>query len=319
MFGAIRNRLAAPFATPATPVATPVAIPAVSLPPVVPASPFAVPLPAPLAQDLALQARSATFGAGCRSHVAAYDQALADLAGAGSLRPDQQDYARDHRLRFAEALYAIETLLTPEPGWPRCRVMEIGSSITPMLFHAAFPELRLTAACLFRHKQLDGIVERAIQVDLEKLDLRGDAALALPDPPLHDLDLVMLCEVLEHLLVNPANLFRALAGTLRPGGLLYVTTPNFLRQGCRGLILAGRNPQPLFRPDFRPEDRFHHHVREYTMAELLEAMQAAGLELEVAQYSACWDSAEDAARLPADALRNLVVVGRKPRHPAAGA
>jgi len=303
MFGAIRKRLAGPSA------------PA----PVAPESPFAVPVPAPLAQDAGLRARSAAFGAGCRSHVTAYDQALAGLVAAGSLRPDQQDYARDHRLRFAEALYAIETLLAPEPGWPRCRVMEVGSSITPMLFHAAFPELRLTAACLFRHKQLDGIVERAVQVDLEKLDLRGDAALALPDPALRDLDMVMLCEVLEHLLVNPANLFRALATTLRPGGLLYVTTPNFLRQGCRGLILAGRNPQPLFRPEYRPEDRFHHHVREYTMAELLEAMQAAGLELEVAQYSACWDSAEAAASLPADALRNLVVVGRKPRHRMAGA
>ncbi|WP_305672390.1 methyltransferase domain-containing protein [Falsiroseomonas sp.] len=276
-------------------------------------------MPGPLAADAVLQARSAAFGAACRSHVAAFDQALAGLVAAGSLRPDQQDYARDHRLRFAEALYAIETLLAPEPGWPRCRVLEIGSSITPMLFHAAFPELRLTAACLFRHKQLDGIVERAVQVDLEKLDLRSATTLPLPDPPLRDLDMVMLCEVLEHLLVNPANLFRALAGTLRPGGLLYVTTPNFLRQGCRGLILAGRNPQPLFRPEFRPEDRFHHHVREYTMAELLEAMQAAGLVLELAQYSACWDSAEAAATLPADALRNLVVVGRKPRDPAAGA
>ncbi|MDO9498732.1 methyltransferase domain-containing protein [Falsiroseomonas sp.] len=306
MFGAIRSRLArlsAPIAAPPEP----------------PASPFPVPVPGPLAADAVLQARSAAFGAACRSHVAAFDQALAGLVAAGSLRPDQQDYARDHRLRFAEALYAIETLLAPEPGWPRCQVLEIGSSITPMLFHAAFPELRLTAACLFRHKQLDGIVERAVQMDLEKLDLRSATALPLPDPPLRDLDMVMLCEVLEHLLVNPANLFRALAGTLRPGGLLYVTTPNFLRQGCRGLILAGRNPQPLFRPEFRPEDRFHHHVREYTMAELLEAMQAAGLVLELAQYSACWDSAEAAATLPADALRNLVVVGRKPRDPAAGA
>lgn len=308
MFGAIRKRLAGPH-PPALAAPAPDAAP----------SHFPVPVPAALAEDSGLQARSAAFGGACRSHVAVFDQALAGLQAAGSLRPDQQDYARDHRLRFAEALYAIETLLTPEPGWPRCRVMEVGSSITPMLFHAAFPELRLTAACLFRHKQLDGIVERAVQVDLEKLELRGDAALALPDPPLRDLDMVMLCEVLEHLLVNPANLFRALAGTLRPGGLLYVTTPNFLRQGCRGLILAGRNPQPLFRPEYRPEDRFHHHVREYTMAELLEALQAAGLELEVAQYSACWDSAEAAASLPVDALRNLVVVGRKPRDPAVAA
>lgn len=277
------------------------------------AVPFPVPIPAPLASDPGLQARSAAYAAACHSHVGLFDQALAGLVRAGRLRPDQERYATSHRLRFAEALFAIETLLSAEPGWPGARVMEIGSSITPMLFHEAFPGLRLTSACLFRHSQLDGVVERAVQLDLEKLDLRAAAELVVPGEAVRDLDMVMLCEVLEHLLVNPANLFRALSGALRPGGVLYVTTPNFLRQGCRALILAGRNPQPMFRGDYRPEDRFHHHVREYTMAELLDAMLAAGLTLEVAQYSACWDSADDAARLPADALRNLVVVGRKPR------
>jgi SAM-dependent methyltransferase len=272
---------------------------------------FAPALPGRLADDPALRARSAAFAAGSRSRVAQLDEALEALDRSGRLRQDQKDYALFHRLRFAEALHAVTTLLRDAPGWPGCRVLEIGSSITPMLYTAAFPELRLTSLCLFHHPQLKGAVERQVQLDLEKLDLRGAATLAVPGPPLEGLDLVMLCEVLEHLVINPVNLFRALAGTLRPGGRLYVTTPNFLRHAARGRLLEGRNPQPVLGPGYGPEDRAHHHIREYTMAEVLDSLAEAGLEVEVAHFSACWDTAEEAARLPPDAWQNLVAVGRR--------
>jgi SAM-dependent methyltransferase len=263
--------------------------------------------PDPLARDPELRARSRSLHGNRRARVAELDAALAALQAAGKLRPDQLDYARFHRFRFAEAVQAITELLGWHPAWPACRVLEVGSSITPMLYRQLFPELRLHSACLFRHPQLAGVVEEALQVDLEKVDLRSGAAL-----PLRDLHLVMLCEVLEHLVVSPANLFRSLAGSLAPGGLLYVTTPNFFRAEARARLAAGRNPQAVYPPGYGPADRFHHHVREYSMLELLEAMGAAGLAVEVAYYSDCWDSPEAAARLPSDAWQNLVVLGRAP-------
>ncbi|MGK7868293.1 hypothetical protein [Falsiroseomonas sp. E2-1-a20] len=278
----------------------------------VPAAAFTPALPARLVGDAGLLARSAAFEAGTGSQVGLLDQVLAALDGQGALRQDQKDYAAFHRLRFAEALHAIGTLLRDTPGWPACRVLEIGSSITPMLYRAAFPELRLSSLCLFHHPQLKGVVERQVQLDLELVDLRAASTLPVPGAALEGLDLVMLCEVLEHLVVNPTNLFRALGGTLRPGGFLYVTTPNFLRQAARGRLLEGRNPQPIFGGRFGPGDRSHHHVREYTMSEVLDALAEAGLEVEVAHYSACWNTAEEAASLPPDAWQNLVVIGRRP-------
>jgi SAM-dependent methyltransferase len=271
-----------------------------------PARPSLLP-PDPLAGDPALRHRSASLREGLPERVAAVDAAIAALAAEKRLRPDQRDYAALHLRRFVEAAAAIAALLRDHPDWPACRVVEVGSSITPMLYKRLFPDLRLGSACLFRHPQLDGIVEEAAQIDLEQADLREGAVL-----PHRDQHLVMLCEVLEHLVVNPANLFRALAASLAPGGLLYVTTPNFFRAGARALLLAGRNPQPLYPAAFRPADRFHHHVREYAMAELLDAMAKAGLALEAAYYSDCWDEPAEAARLPPDALQNLVVVGRRP-------
>lgn len=270
-----------------------------------PPAPPSLSPPDPLAGDPVLRGRAEPLRRGLAERLGAVDAALAALQAERQLRPDQLDYARLHRRRFAEAAQAIAALLQDHPDWPGCRVVEIGSSITPMLYKRLFPNLRLGSACLFRHPQLDGLVEQAAQLDLEKADLREGPVL-----PHREQHLLMLCEVLEHLVVNPANLFRALAGSLAPGGLLYVTTPNFFRDGARAALLAGRNPVAIYPAAFGPADRFHHHVREYAMAELLEAMRDAGLELEAAYYSDCWDTPEAAARLPADALQNLVVVGR---------
>jgi hypothetical protein len=288
-------RLRALFGTPA--VASP------GLPP--PAEPRFSPTD-PLAADPA-PAAAAALRAGLAERLAAVDAALAALQAERRLRPDQLDYARLHRRRFAEAAQAIAALLRDHPDWPDCRVVEVGSSITPMLYKRLFPALRLGSACLFRHPQLDGVVEEAAQLDLEKADLRAGPVL-----PHRDQHMILLCEVLEHLVVNPANLFRALAGSLAPGGLLYVTTPNFFRAEARAALLAGRNPVAIYPPSFGPADRFHHHVREYAMSELLDAMRQAGLTIAAAYYSDCWDAPEAAARPPADALQNLVVLGRWP-------
>lgn len=259
----------------------------------------------PLATAAGLRGRSAPLFAARRERLAAVEAVLAELAAAGELRDDQRDYAELHRLRFAEAAGAIQFGLKAHPDWPACRVADIGSSLTPILYKRLFPSLRFYAACLFRHEQLRGVVEEAAQLDLEKADLREGAVL-----PFRDLHLVMLCEVLEHLVVSPQNLFRSLAASLAPGGLLYVTTPNFLRHEARLRLAAGRNPQPVFPVEYRPQDRFHFHVREYAMAELLEAMRGAGLTIRAAYYSDCWDG--DAAQLLApDAWKNLVVLGRK--------
>lgn len=44
-------------------------------------------------------------------------------------------------------------------------------------------------------------------------------------------DLVLFCEILEHLLADPAPTMRRIAGMLKPGGKLILTTPNvFSRQ-----------------------------------------------------------------------------------------
>jgi hypothetical protein len=54
----------------------------------------------------------------------------------------------------------------------------------------------------------------------------------------------------------------------------------------------------------------HHHVREYTMSELIEAVGEAGGRVRALNFSSCWDEPEHADHLAAhpDQRGNLVVV-----------
>ncbi len=259
---------------------------------------------APAPPGPALPAGSGAIEAGRRRFLSATDAALAALVAGQVLRPDQSDYAAVHRWRFAETAHVLATMLQGHPDWPACRVLEIGSSITPLLYHRLFPQLLLESLDIVEHPNLTGIVAAHHRLDLEQIDLRGEAVL-----PTTGLHMVLFCEVLEHMLVNPANMFRLLARSLAVGGVLFVTTPNFYRLHVRQRIAAGQNPQPLYPADYGPEHRFFHHQREYTMQELLDAARSAGLSAEAAWYSDCWDT--DTPDLPTEERQNLALVCRR--------
>jgi SAM-dependent methyltransferase len=94
-------------------------------------------------------------------------------------------------------------------------------------------------------------------------------------------DLVVAAEVIEHLERGPATVMSALAGLLAPGGRLLLQTPNAAAAHKRLRLLAGRAPFEAM-----PEDRSGDgHVREYTVRELLEAGEAAGLRPSEVTYA----------------------------------
>lgn len=88
-------------------------------------------------------------------------------------------------------------------------------------------------------------------------------------------DIVLCCEILEHLVLNPFNLFKETKRILKPGGKLIITTPNAVRLTNVAAMLAGEN---IF-------DMFHHvvhgrHNREYTAAELKTIAHDQGYNVE---------------------------------------
>lgn len=223
-------------------------------------------------------------------------------------------YGREHARRFLEMVNAMTILLE---GRSEARILDFGLSVFTALYHRLFPHHELVTS------------ERPVPPDLAEFFARqnaaaGAAALFHNDlndphflPPAREaemgkFDLILFTEVLEHLTVHPGDVLSAVARLLRPGGHLYLTTPNFFSRHRLNEIARRLNPQPIFPRDGNAD--VHHHYREYGMSELLGFVTEAGLEVTGFTFSDCWEEPALAAELEGtpDQRSNLVVTARRP-------
>lgn len=101
-------------------------------------------------------------------------------------------------------------------------------------------------------------------------------------------DLVVFCEIIEHLLISPYDQVRKLAECLKPGGYLFISTPNFFSHERQRRMRNRKHPLDLI-PAGDTFIHGAHHVREYTMDDLFQIVQANGLSVYHYSWSKCWD------------------------------
>jgi len=93
-------------------------------------------------------------------------------------------------------------------------------------------------------------------------------------------DLILCCELFEHLVHDPMHLLIECHRILAPDGHLLLTTPNTASLSSVAAALHGsRNPQVFSRYPKAGNDDIP-HVREYTPQELVSVTKAAGFEVE---------------------------------------
>lgn len=85
-------------------------------------------------------------------------------------------------------------------------------------------------------------------------------------------DVVLFCEVIEHLLMDPLAALREINRVLRPGGRLVLTTPNVSRLDNVLSMVAGRN---IYDP-YSGYGPYGRHNREYNKHELVRLLEFAG-------------------------------------------
>jgi len=105
----------------------------------------------------------------------------------------------------------------------------------------------------------------------------GTTPLFAPD---QSLDFVVLGEVLEHLKQTPMGVVREVTKSLRPGGRFILTTPNVSRLAHIETLAAGENflePFPESSAIGSDATDSIEHVREYSVREVVEAVEGAGL------------------------------------------
>jgi len=99
-------------------------------------------------------------------------------------------------------------------------------------------------------------------------------------------DIILICEVIEHLFIPPSVVFSALRPLLRePGGLLIAGTPNAVSIAKRIKMLLGENPFHELSENYRNGAV---HIREYTMRELRRYGEQSGLKVLREEFCDYW-------------------------------
>ncbi|MDT8322160.1 MAG: class I SAM-dependent methyltransferase [Xanthomonadales bacterium] len=88
-------------------------------------------------------------------------------------------------------------------------------------------------------------------------------------------DIVLFCEVIEHLYTSPSQVLRFIRTLLKPGGIMILQTPNAVVLHKRIVMLLGRNPYALISENTRNPA----HFREYTRNELREYFRITGFDV----------------------------------------
>ncbi len=89
-------------------------------------------------------------------------------------------------------------------------------------------------------------------------------------------DLVLFCEIIEHLTMDPVHPLVQINRILRDGGHVVITSPNVLRHDNLRKLIMGKNVHDHY-SGYGPYGR---HNREYTPAELRELVEALGFRVE---------------------------------------
>ena len=216
-------------------------------------------------------------------------------------------YYDEHKRHFLETVNAIGFLFVSGRLTPGARLLEFGGShLTAGIISTYFGDkCNIASANLTRSGWLDHIVKEQFTVNLESDEIDK---CRLSDELF---DIISFCEVIERLRNNPERIFKFLASNLKPGGYLYLTTPNFYRQ--RHIInFAARLPmQPVVPIDMPAAELHSFHVREYCANEIFQYAAGEGLQLTAFYFSACWDADDPLTPIENEERANMVFLFRK--------
>jgi len=128
-------------------------------------------------------------------------------------------------------------------------------------------------------------------------------------------DVVLFMEVLEHLAIDPLQVFLEAHRVLRPGGMMFVTTPNIASLESVAKILLGGSPYNFgfYFPQYGVYGR---HNREFIAEEVAALGQCAGFSTKIIETRDVYPPTRDTAAARAalktfgtldESLRNQVI------------
>lgn len=186
---------------------------------------------------------------------AVYDRVILDSAFF-----EQGHYYRVRRDRYWNTFRYYAALAVEHPA----SVLEIGGGQIALLSQEIFHDQATVGD--ISEDYAEAVIQHGVEF------VQCDLVRAIPETGQYEI--IVLCEVIEHLPVPLHSVLSALSGLLRPGGWIFLTTPNLYRLRNLVRMLKG---QQIFCHWFYPEPgRSLGHVLEYTSDHLVWQMERAG-------------------------------------------
>jgi SAM-dependent methyltransferase len=137
-------------------------------------------------------------------------------------------------------------------------------------YYGETAEETTTETLSYRHPSGEAVektfTSRLVNVEQEPFPFKSDA-----------FDVVLFCEVIEHLLMDPLAALREINRVLRPAGRLVLTTPNVNRLENVLNMISGAN---IYDP-YSGYGPYGRHNREYNKHELARLLKFAGFEIDL--------------------------------------
>ncbi len=183
----------------------------------------------------------------------------------------------------------IETLNILGKGDPNMNLLDIGVSETFMillqkctryrLYGGHYGEDRSKNTVRLKNNECGDMVEyKSVGFDAEKDKF-----------PFEDnfFDVVLFCEVLEHLTCDPMFAISEINRILKHGGKVIITTPNIIRLDALYKVLMGYSP--YFYATYPKSGGTDRHNREYAPNEVALLLEKGGFEIQMLQTRFVWD------------------------------
>jgi SAM-dependent methyltransferase len=161
---------------------------------------------------------------------------------------------------------------------PGSRILDVGSHY---LHQAAILKLLghdVTGVDISLFSTAEFVVQRSRQLNIPNLTITNleDGKLLLDGGYENSFDVIVFTAILEHITFNPVTFWRRIYDLLRPGGKIYVTTPNGLRPKAmvRHLLrLVTFEGVGIPVKDVLGTITYGHHWKEYSSTELRQYFQ----------------------------------------------
>ncbi len=189
-----------------------------------------------------------------------------------SLISPEDTYHQGHARRMARTL---QTLVENEP---QGKLLEIGTShLMPLAIKELGLELDISVTDFDLTKEYSGKMEcslnnKTTEVDVYRVNLEENT-IPVPD---ETFDIILLCEVIEHMEVDPMFMLAEINRVLKHGGKLILTTPNITSSRNISKILSGI--EPYFYMQYRHDRSLYRHNYEYSVPTLKSVLAAAGFQ-----------------------------------------